>query len=878
MTMKIRSIVLGFLLALATPLAALAQCSGQAPANTYCGNPTGALALPGWKPMGGFAVDLDVGTTTITGGTTTAPLFNNGGVLGNGSISSTWSTFLQAGTNAVSRTAQAKLRDKINVSDFATVTDAINAVKANNGGTLEFTNCGTYTLGTALSAAAGIDTSNVNYPVKIVGPGGPNGGSVQCVMLEYVGTGSMFKANGSLGFEVGGFWIRGVNAARIFDLATGSTTNTTFPYIHDNMIIGGAGTLALVEAASTVSLKVVRSNFAGGLVGIRGITSGAGIAGGQFMVGAEISGNTFQPTLTTAAIQGMETATVSGNKFQGQLLGYASGPALTCQTLNWLGNWHGDATTPQSLIQSNCRNFNSEGTTYSQAGGVAITQANSTGIVNSTGDFFSVGTWIAMGTGNLLNLKSQEVTGIVPVVTGTPATSPAAQIVYGQLGIGTATITPQAPLTVASRGTAVNGNGIALVASDFGTTGGTLSINKDAGAGSSVHIVNYDTGVIGPIVFDSGDVRLGGTFAGNRIGVLRFNGGTTGAVIVTPQAAAGTPTLTLPTTTGTFAVSATSPLALSATTGVLTIASIPLSSLATQATNTVVGNATSGTAVPTALAVGSCSTSASALIWTTNTGFGCNTSINAATLGGATFASPGTIGGGTPGLITGTQIVGTLTIDAPAIRAAGTLSNIKGTTGSDVVTLFLAGGSGAAGGSYIGIGKNTAVGTTHYAGHFSAVFASGTSSNYVLYNTGSAGGLAGLVYNASYTDNSVAFASVIDATSGTVGAINTLGGIGVTKNAWVGGNIVVGTAARTLTLKQGANGAVGTFTCVSASNVTVNNTFVAANDNIMITYESGTAGASAPNVNTKTAATSFRVGCLTGDTAVYNYVILKSAA
>lgn len=71
--------------------------------------------------------------------------------------------------------------------------------------------------------------------------------------------------------------------------------------------------------------------------------------------------------------------------------------------------------------------------------------------------------------------------------------------------------------------------------------------------------------------------------------------------------------------------------------------------MATMATNTVKGNATSGTAVPTDLAVGTCSTSSSALIWTTNTGFGCNTSINAATLGSATFASPGAIGGSTPG-------------------------------------------------------------------------------------------------------------------------------------------------------------------------------------------------------------------------------------
>lgn len=57
----------------------------------------------------------------------------------------------------------------------------------------------------------------------------------------------------------------------------------------------------------------------------------------------------------------------------------------------------------------------------------------------------------------------------------------------------------------------------------------------------------------------------------------------------------------------------------------LTGAWLPLAGLATQATNTIVGNATSGTASPTALAIGSCSAASSALTWTTNTGFGCNT-------------------------------------------------------------------------------------------------------------------------------------------------------------------------------------------------------------------------------------------------------------
>src|ERR1700744_510839 len=70
--------------------------------------------------------------------------------------------------------------------------------------------------------------------------------------------------------------------------------------------------------------------------------------------------------------------------------------------------------------------------------------------------------------------------------------------------------------------------------------------------------------------------------------------------------------------------------------------------LATQAANSVLANATGSMASPTAGAMASCSTSASALAWTSGSGFTCNGSINAASLGGATFASPGAIGGTTP--------------------------------------------------------------------------------------------------------------------------------------------------------------------------------------------------------------------------------------
>src|SRR5260370_12879437 len=61
--------------------------------------------------------------------------------------------------------------------------------------------------------------------------------------------------------------------------------------------------------------------------------------------------------------------------------------------------------------------------------------------------------------------------------------------------------------------------------------------------------------------------------------------------------------------------------------------SIALSNLPLAAANTVLGNGTASSAAVTALAVPSCSAAASALIWTSATGFGCNAAlITAATV------------------------------------------------------------------------------------------------------------------------------------------------------------------------------------------------------------------------------------------------------
>ena len=172
--------------------------------------------------------------------------------------------------------------------------------------------------------------------------------------------------------------------------------------------------------------------------------------------------------------------------------------------------------------------------------------------------------------------------------------------------------------------------------------GGVITAGGPTGSATAAPIVTYNAAGQLTTVTSATITPAVGSITGLGTGVataLAVNTGSAGAPVLF-NGAGGTPSsLTLTSALG-----------------------LPLAGLLSQATNTIVGNATSGSAVPTALSIGTCSTSSSAVIWTTNTGFGCNTSINAATLGSATFAAPGAIGGGTPGTGAFTSVTTTLNI------------------------------------------------------------------------------------------------------------------------------------------------------------------------------------------------------------------------
>ena len=179
------------------------------------------------------------------------------------------------------------------------------------------------------------------------------------------------------------------------------------------------------------------------------------------------------------------------------------------------------------------------------------------------------------------------------------------------------------PTCVTSGGTTPLALGSSTSAADPRISGDATSGFYTAGAGK------VDVTISGS---NAGEwTSTGFTIPGNFV----MNGSSSGSLTIVPQAVAGTPTWTAGTSSGTPAVTASSPLAISSSTGNLTVSAIPLTDLATQAANTVVMNGTSASASPVAYAMSGCSSAGNVEQYTTNTGFNCATGY--AQLAGPSF-------------------------------------------------------------------------------------------------------------------------------------------------------------------------------------------------------------------------------------------------
>lgn len=161
--------------------------------------------------------------------------------------------------------------------------------------------------------------------------------------------------------------------------------------------------------------------------------------------------------------------------------------------------------------------------------------------------------------------------------------------------------------------------------------------------------------------------------SGSTLGTLTLAGNTSGSVLITPQAAAGTVTLTLPNTTGTVAASATAPITLNATTGAIGITGVALSKVDdTNVTLTLGGNATTALVATASITAG----------WTGQL------AVGRGGTGLSTFTSNVIYkGNGSSALATssltdnGTSVVGTLPFSAPNFAGGyTTTATAAGTT------------------------------------------------------------------------------------------------------------------------------------------------------------------------------------------------------
>jgi hypothetical protein len=224
-----------------------------------------------------------------------------------------------------------------------------------------------------------------------------------------------------------------------------------------------------------------------------------------------------------------------------------------------------------------------------------------------------------------------------------------------------------------------------------------------------------------------GTLSLGA--AGTGAGVVALNGSTSGTAAITPQAAAGTPTLTIGTASGTIVASATAPLAINATTGVVSITGAALTKTDdTNVTLTLGGSASSALVNAASLTLGWTGTLSVARGGTGISSFGTGVATFLGTPSSANLAAAVTDETGTGALVFATT---------PTLTSTGTGAGAVAVNGSAVSMLNVTGGSGSGQGAQLALTRGA---VQHNFGHAAAILG-GTSDDFVIYGSGAANNL-----------------------------------------------------------------------------------------------------------------------------------------
>lgn len=330
--------------------------------------------------------------------------------------------------------------------------------------------------------------------------------------------------------------------------------------------------------------------------------------------------------------------------------------------------------------------FGSGAPTVSAAQGSIYLRSDGNPYVNTNGS--TAWTQLLTTTGSVSCAQMPALTGDVTTTAGSCATTltTAQPAVHTWALAQTFTVAPvftdqsgsRTALGLGALATVTPGTGIAAaLAINVGSAGAPVLFNGAGGTPSSLVGTN-----------------ISGTAASLTAGNVTTNANLTGPII----SAGNATSIASQTGTGTKFVVDTAPTisSLTVTTAFTATGLVGLPNLATQTANTILMNATSGVASPTAVAAPSCSTAASALQYTTSGGASaltCNSSITAA-------AVPAS------GLTGATLAAG---VTASSLTSLGTIAALVAT---QITSPLHYGGAGAA--SNLTLASTSGAGTTDY--------------------------------------------------------------------------------------------------------------------------------------------------------------------